>query len=350
MRISVEVGHPAHVHYWRNAIRLFEQHGHEVVVFAREKEITVELLRAYGLDFRIVGRSRRGVARKFLGIARDDLQVLRAAKENSVEFMLSTGIPGSAHASRMLGVPHLALIDTEVAVWGRLLTEPFSDVVCTPACFKARVMGPRHIPLQGYFELMYLHPKYFTPDPSVLSHVGVEPGDAYVVMRLSSADSSHDIGVRTDSLSRRLNLVRRLAKDHRIFISSEVPLPREFDPFLLDIPPQHFHDLLSYATAYVGDGAKTAAEAGVLGVPWVYTSSSPRGYLTDLQDRFSLGRCVASIADVEPLLASWREQVNAGDWHRRRERLLRETEDLTGIIVKIVEHWPNYPLHPGNGA
>lgn len=350
MRISVEVGHPAHVHYWRNAIRILKGHGHDVVIFAREKEITVRLLRAYGLEFSLVGRSRKGLLRKMAGLAFDDLRVLRAARNLSVDFMLSTGIPGSAHASRVLNVPHVALIDTEVAILGRLLTEPFSDAVCTPACFTGRVVGARHIRLRGYLELMYLRPNYFVPDPSALSLLGVERDEEFVLVRFSSTDSSHDIGVREMSMAERLSLVSELAERYRVFVSSEVPLPSQFRPFLLDIPPERFHDILSFARAYVGEGAKTASEAGVLGIPWIYLSRSPRGYLKDMESRFSLGRCIESAEQVRPLLASWANEIDDGAWVRRRNRLLEETEDVTAFMVRLIEEWPDLAWRDRSGA
>jgi len=343
MRISIEVGHPAHVHYWRNLIRLLTSRGHEIAVFARRKEITLQLLNAYGIPFEIVGESRPDLISKGLGIFVDDIHVLRAARRNRVEFMLSTGIPGSAHASRVLGIPHVALIDTEIATLGRLLTEPFSDVICTPACFAGKIPSKKHIPFDGYLELMYLHPKYFTPDPSVLAAVGLATGEPFAIVRFSSGDSSHDLPTTRRVLksdAERSRLVTELAKRLRVFVTSESGLPEGLANFRLSLPPERFHDLLSFASLYVGDGATVASEAGVLGVPWIYLSTSRRGYLDDQEKRFSLGTTIDSIDQALSLADAWSEGFRRGEWSRRRDRLLGDTCDVTRFMVDLVDNWP----------
>jgi predicted glycosyltransferase len=44
MRILIDIGHPAHVHYFKNAINQLQQRGHAVFVVAREKEVSFRLL------------------------------------------------------------------------------------------------------------------------------------------------------------------------------------------------------------------------------------------------------------------------------------------------------------------
>ncbi len=43
-------------------------------------------------------------------------------------------------------------------------------------------MGKRHIKLNSYKELAYLHPNYFTPDPSVLDELALEKDEKLVVL------------------------------------------------------------------------------------------------------------------------------------------------------------------------
>jgi len=350
MRLSVEVGHPAHVHYWRNVINILRTRGHEVTVFAREKEITIKLLRAYGLKYETVGRSRPVLLAKAIGVGIDDLRVLRAAHSKGIELLLSTGIPGSAHASRVLGVPHIALIDTEIATLGRLLTEPFSDAVCTPECFQGRIDPAKHIRFRGYLELMYLHPAYFRPDPSILDAVGVTRDERYAVVRFSSWNSSHDLrrnGSILGSHKARLDLIRGLAEHYRVFVSSEIPLPSAFEPFCLKIPPERLHDFLAFASLYVGEGATMASEAGVLGVPWIYVSQSPRSYLADQERRYGLGRSAGSLDEALSQVNRWSNQGTRAEWARKRERLLADSVDVSRFMADLVEGWPEHTAASG---
>ena len=38
MRLLIDMGHPAHVHFFKHAIRVLEGRGHEVKVTARDKD------------------------------------------------------------------------------------------------------------------------------------------------------------------------------------------------------------------------------------------------------------------------------------------------------------------------
>lgn len=40
MKVLVDIGHPAHVHLFKNMIWERERKGHEILITAREKEIT----------------------------------------------------------------------------------------------------------------------------------------------------------------------------------------------------------------------------------------------------------------------------------------------------------------------
>ena len=51
MRILIDMGHPAHVHFFKNAIRSLEERGHSVKITARDKDVTLALLEAYGFDY-----------------------------------------------------------------------------------------------------------------------------------------------------------------------------------------------------------------------------------------------------------------------------------------------------------
>jgi hypothetical protein len=52
-RILVDIGHPAHVHLFRNAIKIWQAHGHDVTITSREKDITGTLLSAYGYPMKL---------------------------------------------------------------------------------------------------------------------------------------------------------------------------------------------------------------------------------------------------------------------------------------------------------
>jgi hypothetical protein len=51
MKILIDMGHPAHVHFFKNTIWELEKRGHQVKVTARDKDVTLKLLEAYGIPY-----------------------------------------------------------------------------------------------------------------------------------------------------------------------------------------------------------------------------------------------------------------------------------------------------------
>ena len=39
MKILIDINHPAHVHYFKNFIKIMEKKGHEFLIISRNKEI-----------------------------------------------------------------------------------------------------------------------------------------------------------------------------------------------------------------------------------------------------------------------------------------------------------------------
>ena len=57
MKIHIDINHPAHVHYFKNFIKIMEEKGHSFVVTNRDSKIINQLLDAYGIQHII--RNRR---------------------------------------------------------------------------------------------------------------------------------------------------------------------------------------------------------------------------------------------------------------------------------------------------
>jgi uncharacterized protein len=51
VRILIDILHPAHVHFFRNIRGEMVDRGHEVLITARDKDRSVELLERYDLPF-----------------------------------------------------------------------------------------------------------------------------------------------------------------------------------------------------------------------------------------------------------------------------------------------------------
>ncbi len=288
MKVLVFVNHPAHIHLFKNMVWNLQEHGHTVKIFAREKEKVFYLLDKYGFDYTPIGKSHGSIAGKAYDLITTDYKSYMLARKFAPDILVDVGIYGT-HTAKLLKKPAVIFNDTEHAKLTNLLYTPFADFICTPSCFKKN-LGKKQVRYNGYHELAYLHPNYFKPDPSVLSEPGLSENDRFIIVRFVSWNASHDIGQHGLDMQAKRKLVEELGKYARVFITSESPLPEEFDKYRIAASPEKIHDLLYYATMYIGEGATMATEAAILGTPSVYISSlsNTMGNFTELERKYAL--------------------------------------------------------------
>jgi uncharacterized protein len=338
MRIIVTIQHPGHVHFFKHAVAELEANGHDVYVFARENEIVSELLDLYEIDHEILAGESSSLFSLAAVQATYETRLLVRARRIKPDVITAIGGPAATHVAKIVGAKSVVFYDTEHATLIKKLAYPFADVVCTPECYDGEI-GSKKIEYPGYHELAYLHPDRFEPDPTVLEEAGLEPDEAFVVMRLNSWDSSHDVG--QGGFDDPIEAVRRLeAAGATVLLTSEVPLPDELESNRLRTRPDRIHDLLAYADCFVGEGATMAAEAAVLGTPAVYVNSLALGYTRELEERYGLlfnfngdDRHARSLEKAISII----EAADDETWASRRERLLEERVDVTDVIVREVE-------------
>ena len=269
--------------------------------------------------------------------------MIRAVKKFNPDIFIGFGSIRAAHASRILRKPCIALDDTEHATWEHILYVPCTDAIITPIWFK-KDFGAKHIRYDGYTELAYLHPAYFSPDETVLDEVGLTKDDLFVVLRFVSWDASHDIGHK--GIIHKTRLVHELMPFGKVFISSEGVLPPELEQYRIHIPPDRLHHLLYYATLYIGEGATTASECAVLGTHALYVNTLRLGYTDEEEEAYGLVYTFSDPAAMEQdVIEKARELVQnkniKAEGREKRVKLLKDKIDLTQYIIWFVEHYPD---------
>jgi len=335
MKILIDIGHPAHVHFFRNAIMQWKRED-AVMITARQKDGVDLLLDSYDLEYDLLSRpsKRRGGLPRELFI--HETRLLRAARKFNPRVILSIAGTFNVHAAKWLRIPSIVFYDTEHAKMQNLISYPFATKICTPSCYR-NDLGKKHIRYNGYQELAYLHPNEFVPDASVLKELPVQPGSPFFILRFVSWGASHDIGQAGFSESGKRRLVASLKPHGDVFISSEAPLPPELEPYRLTVSPQKMHDLLFYATMYIGEGATMASEAAVLGTPSVFVSSLSLGYLTELEEKYQL---VHTFTEEDTAMKNIQQILKINDfkkeWAEKRARMLKDKIDVTPWIVDLI--------------
>jgi len=341
MRILIEITHPAHVHFFRNAISIWREKGHEVFLTARDKDITIDLLGRYGLQYETLSRMYKRKSGLMLEFLIHEFGFLKVARNFKPDVIMSIAGILNVHASKLLKIPTIVFADTEHARLSNSLTFPFADTICTPSCYLGD-LGEKQVRYEGYHELAYLHPNYFKPDPSVLEYLKVRKGEKFVIMRFVSWGASHDIGHKGLSVEMKIEAVKRLSQYTKIFITSEGELPRDLEPYRIKIPPEKIHDALYYSTLYFGDGGTMASESAVLGTPAVNvaTSAALIGNFADM-GKYGLMYVIPDEKKaMEKGLELLRNDDLKSEMKRRREKLISEKIDVTAFMVWFVDNYP----------
>nr|WP_321497937.1 DUF354 domain-containing protein [uncultured Methanolobus sp.] len=339
MRILFETTHPAHVHCFKNIIGNLKTNGHEVIVAAKDKEVTLKLLDSYKIDYEIVGTNRKGMLNKALGLINTDYKLYKLSKKFKPDVLVGRGSISLAHLSILTQKPYIALIDTENAHLIAYLSAPFANKICASECYQGKINQKKELRFRGYKELAYLHPNHFRPDPTVLDLAGLEKEEKFIIVRFVAWGATHDIGDK--GFTDKEKLINELIKYRRVLISSETKLPDSIEKYRINAPPELIHSLLYYADLFIGESATMATESAVLGTPSIFVSSSRRGYTDELENKYDmLYNFTDSMQSQQRAISKATEILMDGSsnekWNKKMERFFRDKEDITAFMLNEI--------------
>jgi uncharacterized protein len=343
VRILIDIGHPAHVHYFRNLVRNLSSRGNEVLFTTRDKEVTLDLLNHHNLKYVNFGKPYKGTVGKIKGLAIFDSKLLAVAAKYKPDIFLSAGSMYAAQVAWLLRKPHITIEDTYNMEQVRLY-RPFTKVILTGDYIHPS-MGKKQISYPGYQELAYLHPNRFTPDKSVPQELGIAPEEKFVLLRFVSWEATHDKGHKGMSNENKIKAVREFQQFARVFISSEKPLPKELDDHSVKIHPARIHDVISFASLLFGESSTMASEAAMLGTPSIYLKDGSTFLTQSQEEKYNLvfnysespedqQRAIQKGCDL--LKVPWLKE----EWRRRRDLMLKDKIDVTAFLVWFVENYP----------
>ncbi|MBN1795846.1 MAG: DUF354 domain-containing protein [Sedimentisphaerales bacterium] len=335
MRILVEATHPAHVHFFRNAIKIWKSGGHEVAVTAREKEIVIKLLNLYGIEHTVLSSIGKGKLSLFSELIKRDYKLWQFCRKFKPDVLTAIGGVFAAHAGFLCRKPVVVWDDTEHAAISHKMTFPFATAVYTPDCYSIN-LGKKQIRYAGCHELAYLHPNRFTPDKSILKDIGIDPNEKYCLIRFVSWQAHHDVGQHGFGKNAKVKFVSEISKYAKVYITSEAELPKELDEYRLKIPVHQIHHLMAFASLCVTEGATMASESAVLGVPAVYINTLTAGTIQE----FAKYGLLEHITDAKKALNRVVELLkNPEDKKTALGSCLQDKIDVTKYIVDTIEQF-----------
>lgn len=328
MKLFIDIGHPAHVHYFRRFINHLRRNGHEVMVSARDKDVTLKLLDEYRIPYFNRGKGRDSLIGKILYMLKADFLIFRKTRKFAPDAYLSFASPYAAQVAWLRRKPHIAFDDTEHAKIARKFYLPFSKYVYTPKCFELN-LGPKHKRFDSFMELAYLHPDVIEQerfDDSII------PSEPYVFIRFVAWTANHDVGQSGLSNEAKRQIVDLLSKKFKLLISAEGDFPEEYSQYKVNFSPSEIHNVLKNAALFVGEGATMAVESAFLGTPSIYVNSLNAGTLKEME-KMGLMKSFRNSAGV---IEAIQEVLSEGDSKKKRtERIerIRSMQDPNSVIL-----------------
>lgn len=333
-RILFDIGHPAHVHLFRNLLFYLKKNGHQVVVVSRDKDLTNRLLRFYGIPARTLSRARKKPLGMLLELLARDLKVFGLHLKFRFDAAFGTSV-SIAHLSAVTRVKSYVFEedDDDIVPFFAWITYPFATGIIMPRGLRFKRWEKKRIFHSSLHELAYLHPRHFTPREDVPKKYGLVPGE-YIIIRSSALEAHHDVNI--EGLREEVwDGIWKVIGNRRVIFSREGAEGREIEPW-------DMHHVLAFARMLITDSQTMTGEAAVLGVPSVRCNSFV-GRITvmqELENKYGLtfgfrpGEEEAMIERIRMLL----NQKNLREeWGRRRQRLLSDKEDFAGWLVCFFE-------------
>jgi len=343
MRIICDAGHPAHIHLFKNALWQLERNGHRFLITTRDKEVTLDLLRKYGMEHVSFGRRYTDILGKAYGMFKFNSKMLSVARRFSADLFISHGSMYAAHAASLLNRPHISTEDTGnmEQIW---LYKPFTKAILTSKCFD-RDLGINQVRYDGYHELAYLHPKYYKPNTDVLNMLGMRAGERYVILRFVSWRASHDLAHHGISAQNKIRAAREFSRYARVLISSETPLENELRKYQMTLKPEFMHDAIYYSSLLYGESGTMASESAVLGTPAIFLDDVGRYYTAEQEKKYGLVfNYSESLVDQDRSIEKGVELLKKVDLKKdfiaRRNNMLSDKIDVTAFLGWFVENYP----------
>lgn len=349
MKVLFMISHPAHFHMFRYTIDNLQRDGHQVVTVIRPKDVLEQLCKNAGLPFyKVKDRPKKwGMFGLGLFLIEKIFEVWRIARKEKPDMLVgSDGV--LAIVGRLIRKPSFECYEDDaeaIALYAKMFFPFYTGLVC-PECCSAGKWVKKKTGYKSYHELGYLHPNQFTPDRAKVEQYGIDTTQPYTLIRFAQLTAHHDVGIHGINTEIAQHIIDMVRASGPVYITSERPLEAQFEPYRIKIDPLDMHHVMAFASLYIGDSQTMAAEAGVLGTPFVRLNDfvGRLSYLNELERDYRLG-FGHKTNDVEGFYASIQKWLDTPDRKvicaQRREKMLSEKIDYAKFLTWFIESYPD---------
>jgi uncharacterized protein len=355
MKILIALNHPAHFHLFKNSAKELQQTGHKILFVYKHKDILEKLLENFEFDSiklsdkRYTGDSKLDIIKdRLYELAVQDKNLYKSVRKFCPDLMAGTDI-SIAHVGWIARIPTLIFNEDDIEI-NRFFcysTYPFANHIISPFVCNVGNFQNKKISYNGYQKLAYLHPKRFSPDKYKVQE-SISLDKPYFLVRLVSFTAGHDVEQKhsgiTDSLLQQI--IDRLSDYGNVYLSSEMPVKKEFSKYVLEINPLEIHHFLYFADLLVADSQSMIVESAVIGTPSIRFNSfvGRISVLNELEKYYQLTTGIQT-NHPELLLDKIIELSSKEDlksiYLKRKKIMLQDKIDLTAFMVWFIENYPD---------
>lgn len=343
-----QLNHPAHYHLFKNTIEILSKRGHKIVITNKRKDVLESLLNETKHITISNSEAQKGLFNKIVNLFKREVFLNKIIRDSEPDVLIGTA-PEIAHLGKINGIPSIFFGEDDVNLsvimyLGALGCYPFFDTILSPKNVKNSIWKQKTIFYDGFQKLAYLHPSFFTPDRN---KVEIPIDEHYFLLRFTNLTAYHDInakGLCNDVASKLINL---LATKGKVLISSERPLPPEFERYSFKGNKQDMHHYLYYSTLFIGDSQSMAVEASMLGVPNIRFSDfvGKITVLEELEHSFHLttGIQTKNTNELFSLVQKYLSESSIlirNQQQKKRLIMLESKINVTDFFVWFIENYP----------
>jgi len=347
-KILIYLGHPAHFYIYKNVIPQLKNKGHSVEILIKKKDVLEHLLINANYSYHNIYNEDRKNSKIFMvwTMVKRFWRITTFCLKYKPDILIGTSVENS-YVGKLLNIPVININedDAEVVPLYAKYSYPMATEILTPIVCDNGKWDDKAITYNSYHELAYLHPNHFTPDIKVVEKY-FDAKSTYFIIRFAKLNAHHDVGIKgiNDEIAQKL--ISILRPHGRVYVTSERELDTEFEQYRIKIAPLDMHHIMAFSDLYIGDSQTMAAEAGVLGVPFVRFNDfvGRIGYLSELEDIYQLGYGVKT-SQVDKLYQVVDALINMPNrkavFEERRRKMLSEKIDYAQFLVWFVENYPD---------
>ena len=335
MKIIIDIGHPAHVNFFRPIVDKLINENHEIYITVLRRGKLPEIAKKEFQNCQIyyVGRHR---GTKWSIIIEANLikffQILRICYKIKPNFGLSAGSFNLGAVLKTKWVKNIQFDDDPERKVNVFLEKLTSSKLYFPIFYndtKGKVQK-----YNALKEWSYLSPKYFAPNINILNQYGLTSKNYVFIREISTGSLNY--------INQKKNIIASICHEFSVKIQFVLSLEDKStindypsNWIILKEPIEDIHSIIYYSKCLISSGDSMAREAAVLGVPSIFCGFREMQANSELINKGMMLKIEPeNVANVLQNVIN--ESLTFENQNTFREKLLTEWDDVADFVSKLI--------------